>query len=222
VRAYPEHTSVASLTSLPPLPAVSFLYNPPAPYPRPLPVSVIARTCARPSSTAAGFLNDVYRFSAAANTWTPLSPSGSGPSPRSSMGFVATPDGMLYVFGGDETIVFSTGIGKGRGAGGGRGGRGGGQLWWMGLVAWPGMHSCSMHVPDRCSQALPPSSVSTRVRREETSRCMCVFAELKWAIYVQFYTELAISSYALSRDKARQCTCYRLSITKPALMNETN
>jgi hypothetical protein len=47
-----------------------------------------------------GYLNDVYRFSAAANTWTALSPSGSGPSPRISMGFAATPDGMLYVFGG--------------------------------------------------------------------------------------------------------------------------
>jgi hypothetical protein len=42
----------------------------------------------------------VYRLSPVANTWTALSPSGSGPSPRSSMGFAATPDGMLYVFGG--------------------------------------------------------------------------------------------------------------------------
>ena len=51
-----------------------------------------------PASTV--FFNDLYRFSAAANTWTALSPSGSGPSPRSDMGFAATPDGMLYVFGG--------------------------------------------------------------------------------------------------------------------------
>jgi hypothetical protein len=43
----------------------------------------------------------VYRFSPAANTWTALSPSGSGPSPRYGMGFAATPDGMLYVFGGN-------------------------------------------------------------------------------------------------------------------------
>ena len=35
-----------------------------------------------------------------ANTWTALSPSGSGPSLRGFMGFAATPDGMLYVFGG--------------------------------------------------------------------------------------------------------------------------
>jgi hypothetical protein len=50
--------------------------------------------------THTGPLNDVYRFSAAANTWTALSPSGSGPSPRYGMGFAATPDGMVYVFGG--------------------------------------------------------------------------------------------------------------------------
>jgi hypothetical protein len=49
-----------------------------------------------------GNLNDVYRFSAAANTWTALSPSGSAPSPRLWMGFAATPDGMLYVFGGSD------------------------------------------------------------------------------------------------------------------------
>jgi hypothetical protein len=56
---------------------------------------------ARPSLPAAGnSFNDVYRFSPAANAWTALSPSGSGPSRRNSMGFAATPDGMLYVFGG--------------------------------------------------------------------------------------------------------------------------
>ena len=42
----------------------------------------------------------MYRFSASANTWTALYPSGSGPSRRRFMGFAATPDGMLYVFGG--------------------------------------------------------------------------------------------------------------------------
>ena len=61
------------------------------------------RTCARPSPPAAAYLNDVYRFSPAANTWTALSPSGSAPSPRYGMGFAATPDGMLYVFGGNAT-----------------------------------------------------------------------------------------------------------------------
>jgi hypothetical protein len=50
--------------------------------------------------THAGSFNDMYRFSPAANTWTALSPIGSGPSPRAYIGFAATPDGMLYVFGG--------------------------------------------------------------------------------------------------------------------------
>jgi hypothetical protein len=49
---------------------------------------------------AAHYYNDVYFFSAPANNWTALSPSGSSPSPRYGMGFAATPDGMLYVFGG--------------------------------------------------------------------------------------------------------------------------
>ena len=44
----------------------------------------------------------MYRFSPAAHTWTALSPSGSGPSRRYAMGFEATPDGMLYVFGGHD------------------------------------------------------------------------------------------------------------------------
>jgi hypothetical protein len=55
---------------------------------------------ARPLPPAAGPSNDLYRFSPAANNWTKLSISGSGPSLRGSMGFAATPDGMLYVFGG--------------------------------------------------------------------------------------------------------------------------
>jgi hypothetical protein len=59
-----------------------------------------------------GNYNDVYRFSAVANAWTALSPSGSRPSPRRNMGFAATPDGMLYVFGGYES-----GNGGGRGGG---------------------------------------------------------------------------------------------------------
>jgi hypothetical protein len=64
-------------------------------------IYVYARARARTHThTHAGNLNDVYRFSAAANTWTALSTSGSAPSPRAYMGFAATPDGMLYVFGG--------------------------------------------------------------------------------------------------------------------------
>jgi hypothetical protein len=57
-----------------------------------------------PAPTAAGglLLNDLYRFSPAANTWTALSPSGAPPSPRQGMGFAAAHDGMLYVFGGKQ------------------------------------------------------------------------------------------------------------------------
>ena len=57
---------------------------------------------------AAARYNDLYRFSPSANTWTELFPYGSVPSPRSQIGFVATPDGMLYMFGGYD------GSGKGR------------------------------------------------------------------------------------------------------------
>ena len=66
---------------------------------------------------------DLYRFSPATNTWTALSPSGSGPSSRFRMGFAATPDGMLYVFGG---------YGSGGGNEGANGGGIEGQLGWMG------------------------------------------------------------------------------------------
>ena len=60
------------------------------------------RMCAFVSPPAADFFNDLSRFSPAANTWTALSPSGSGPSQRQWMGFAATPDGLLYVFGGND------------------------------------------------------------------------------------------------------------------------
>ena len=45
-------------------------------------------------------LNDLYSFNPATVKWMELSPSGSIPSPRFSMGFISTADGMLYVFGG--------------------------------------------------------------------------------------------------------------------------
>jgi hypothetical protein len=50
---------------------------------------------------------------------------GSGLPPRYAMGFAATPDGMLYVFGGDGTNGIE-GIGDG----------GEGQMRWMEPVAW--------------------------------------------------------------------------------------
>ena len=45
-------------------------------------------------------LNDLYSFDPAAGAWAALSPSGPAPAPRYGAGFAATPDGTLYVFGG--------------------------------------------------------------------------------------------------------------------------
>ena len=46
------------------------------------------------------YLNDLYIFNPAANSWTQLSPTGALPSGRRSMGFTVTPDGQLWVLGG--------------------------------------------------------------------------------------------------------------------------
>ena len=62
----------------------------------------------------------MYRFSPAANSWTALSPSGSDPFRRYGMGFAATPDGMLYVFGGSDGGNCG-GWGGGQASGGGWG-----------------------------------------------------------------------------------------------------
>jgi N-acetylneuraminic acid mutarotase len=59
---------------------------------------VTLSSISRPSLVA-GLFNDLYRFSPTSNAWTALSVA-SPPSARYDMGFVATPDGMLYVFGG--------------------------------------------------------------------------------------------------------------------------
>jgi hypothetical protein len=65
------------------------------------PLCVKAHIRARLSPPAADwYRNDFYRYSAAANTWTALSPSGSAPSGRFGLSCTATPDGMLYLFGG--------------------------------------------------------------------------------------------------------------------------
>ena len=108
-RACPENTRVTTLTSTT-TPACLRHPSPQRACRRPPPPPLSAR----PSPPAPGIFNDVYRFSAAANTWTALSPSGSGPSPRYHMGFAATPDGMLYVFGGRN--YSGTEGGKGAGA----------------------------------------------------------------------------------------------------------
>jgi hypothetical protein len=111
----------------------------------------------------------------------------SGPSPRYAMGFAATPDGMLYVFGGGD----STGI-EGWGV----------QLRWIGPVAWDAVL--------RRARAAPLLSLSlaegTRVGREEMCRHMCTFAAGQWAVHVQLRKELAISSYALGGEiERRRC-----------------
>ena len=43
---------------------------------------------------------DLHRFNPASATWTELPNNGQAPSSRCLLGFTATPDGMLYVFGG--------------------------------------------------------------------------------------------------------------------------
>jgi hypothetical protein len=45
-------------------------------------------------------LNDLYSFDPATVTWKTLMPTGPSPSPRKYMGFVAIPDGLLYLYGG--------------------------------------------------------------------------------------------------------------------------
>ncbi len=49
---------------------------------------------------ATGYLNDLYCYNSTNVKWTALLTNGSIPSPRNSMGFAATPDGIIYVFGG--------------------------------------------------------------------------------------------------------------------------
>jgi hypothetical protein len=49
--------------------------------------------------------NQMYRFSPAANSWSQVYTFLPRPSARRSMGFAATPDGMLYVLGGDVSIT---------------------------------------------------------------------------------------------------------------------
>ena len=49
----------------------------------------------------AGF-NDLYRYNPTTATWTKFAHFGSVPSVRYAMGFVATSDSELYVFGGAD------------------------------------------------------------------------------------------------------------------------
>jgi hypothetical protein len=63
----------------------------------------------RAPRAAAVFANDLYRFSPSASKWAELSPIGPAPAPRQYMGFAATPDGMLYVFGGLRCSAYGCG-----------------------------------------------------------------------------------------------------------------
>ena len=102
--------------------------------PPPPPLCVNTHVRALLAARAGQRLNDLYSFSPAANTWTALSPSGSGPSGREGMGFAATPNGLLYVFGG--------------GANGGNEGGGGG-------VGWGGSFGCGCsHFACTCCDSL--------------------------------------------------------------------
>ena len=51
---------------------------------------------------ATGLLNDLYSYNSTTVMWTALGPNGTAPSQRTSMGFAATPDGTIYVFGGSD------------------------------------------------------------------------------------------------------------------------
>ncbi len=56
------------------------------------------------------YFNDLYHLDPATATWTKLNPSGSPPAERHMMGFTATPDGALYVFGGFVKHFIQSGL----------------------------------------------------------------------------------------------------------------
>jgi hypothetical protein len=134
---------------------------------------------------AAGNLNDVYRFIAAANTWTALSPSGSGPSPRWQMGFAATPDGMLYVFGGYDSGTEGDGVG---------------------VIGLRGA-SCAGRSHAACTRCTLLLSLSLaegmRARREETCTRACMSAARQWATHVPLDRGPAVGWYTLGRETER-------------------
>ena len=53
-----------------------------------------------PFAVAPGGANDLFSYEPSTKMWKQLPHSSSAPSPRFEMGFAATPDRMLYVFGG--------------------------------------------------------------------------------------------------------------------------
>lgn len=46
------------------------------------------------------YYNDVYTFDLDTSTWTKLSPSGTGPTPRSGCQMSVTPQGSIVIYGG--------------------------------------------------------------------------------------------------------------------------
>jgi hypothetical protein len=54
----------------------------------------------RASSRSPAHHNDIYRFNRGTSTWTRIVTNGDVPPPRVRMGFTATPNGMIYLFGG--------------------------------------------------------------------------------------------------------------------------
>jgi hypothetical protein len=118
-RAGPDHTRVPSAHSDTPNHA-QVLSSSASTLRLPPPTAAIAPERASPARAAATFIhfNDLHCFSATANTWTALSSTGSGPSGRHAMGFVATPDGMLWVFGGSGRGYGIEGKGRAAAVGG--------------------------------------------------------------------------------------------------------
>jgi hypothetical protein len=103
------------------------------------------------------------------------------------MGFAATPDGMLYVFGGYGT----TGIE------GGEGGSGRGASSAVDGAACMGRHHAA------CTCRTPTDSLSLvrgdKVGREETCRHLSTYAASQWAVYVQLQKKL-VRWFELGRD----------------------
>ena len=60
----------------------------------------ISRKIWRASSCSPAHHNDIYRYNRGTSTWTRIATNGNVPLPRVRMGFTATPNGTIYLFGG--------------------------------------------------------------------------------------------------------------------------
>jgi N-acetylneuraminic acid mutarotase len=54
----------------------------------------------RASSCLPAHHNDIYRYNCGTSTWTRIATNGDVPIQRVRMGFTATPNGTIYLFGG--------------------------------------------------------------------------------------------------------------------------